>query len=654
MERLVDLSSIEGSVAAEVIRAFMDDDVEPQTRHAQLLLVDAGGFLVKNGMESRFITYLAGHLSHVDILSIFQAVDISNVYNAGWGQLFGYLNQFNRPLPVDELISNGYGKTVLRLAREGHDITGSYQTDYGVDHVRATMKVRGEGVLDEIIGNIFPRTVEDAMWIMHHPRFRMELPEEEPAITRVTATWSDAVTDEPAGQRYGVAEKDMFFDLKDLVTTLRTTAGANPPYWMNKLTGSEFLPDFAGGNEYMDLADRLGQTFDSSAMEAVAGGQTLEYVTEADGSPVSIGKMVRLYIQRLSDPTTRNALNTELARFQRSTRAMVEGRLATMRPFNPELTPTTPGSAGGVTLDLSAQYRDVFGEAIEGHETDLRILNGHADVFAKWTKLDTAIWKAPNPELWNEVSPFACSVTVTKRSLAKRADGSCIPKITVLNRDTLSAKDKGNTARLNRQAQILRMIKFFTGNNKILRNDNGGIPNEGPFSPGDISARDVHEDAEDPDAAWGLVTDAFSSVLDNQPEVMITAESRNNTINTFAKKFLGIYGTSYRDVKGTNDPPGDTGAEGEPDADVMFDNNNYGDPQDIGSVAGSGVLDDLAETTGATGTVGIQPDIENGEEVGIDMSHMLPGTDEYAQVYRVMATVARDLIKNPNTPSGSW
>lgn len=445
-----------------------------------------------------------------------------------------------------------------------------------------------------------------------------------------------------------------------------------PKYPSSQTPPGTLSSDLAGGNEYMDLADRLGQTFDSPAMEAVAGGQTLEYVTEADGSPASIGKMVGLYIQRLSDPTTRNALNTKLARFQRSTRAMVEGRLATMRSFNPEITPTTPRSAGGVTLDLSAQFRDVFGEAIKGHETDLRILNGHADVFAKWTKLGTAIWKAPNPELGNEVSPFACSVTVTRRSLAKRADGSCIPNITVLNRDSLNAKDKGNTARLNRQAQILRMIKFFTGNNKILRNDNGGTPNEVPFSPGDISARDVHEDAEDPDAAWGLVTDAFSSVLDNQPEVvdkglaasiirafeddyrhniamikaradtrlvmslfrnqMITAESRKNTINTLAKKFLGIYGTSYRDVKGTNDPPGDTGAEGEPDADVVFDNNNYGDPQDIGSVAESGVLDDLAETTGAIGTVGKQPDIENGEEAGIDVSHMLPGTDEYAQV----------------------
>lgn len=630
------------------------------------------------------------------------------------------------------------------------------------------------------------------------------------AITRVTATWSDAVTDEPAGQRYGVAERDMFFDLKDLVTTLRTTAGANPPYWMTRLPGSEFLPDFgklasmdptrvrggynvwpagvngpnrvligdgrvdtiknaypeidangqptghslvepvaggirngfvkeykwkaggkvtgdfkgvpvwrtgegkgppgmgwplvplfsnpsgtlssdlAGGNEYTDLADRLGQTFDSPAMEAVAGGQ-LEHVTEADGSTVSIGKMVGLYIQRLPDPATRNTLNTKLATFQRSIRTMVEGRLATMRSFSPEFTPTTPGPAGGVTLDLSAQYRDIFGEAIEGHERDLRTLLGHADVFAKWTKLGTAIWRAPNPELGNEVTPFACSVTVTKRSLAKRADGSCIPKITVLNRDSLNAKDKGNAARLNRQAQILRMIKFFTGNNKILRNDNGGTPSEDPFSPGDISARDVHEDAEDQDAAWGLVTDAFSSVLDNQPEVvdkglaasiirafeddyrhniamikaradtrlvmslfrnqMITAESRKNTINTLAKKFLGIYGTSYRDVKGANDPPGDTGAEGgEPDVDVVFDSNKYGDPQDIGSVAESGVLDDLAETTGAIGTVGKQPDIENGEEAGIDVSRMLPGTDEYAQVYRVMATVTRDLIKNPNTP----
>ncbi|KAH7041632.1 LOW QUALITY PROTEIN: hypothetical protein BKA57DRAFT_472367 [Linnemannia elongata] len=176
MERLVDLSPIEGTMTARVIQMFIDHDEDPPRKYMHLL-VGAGGFLVKNGMESRFITYLAGHLSHVDILSIFQAVDISNVYNAGWRQLFGYLDQFNRPLPVDELISNGYGKTVLRLAREGHDIAGNYQTDYGVDHVRATMRVRGEGVLDEIIGNIFPRTVEDAMWIMHHPRFHVETPD---------------------------------------------------------------------------------------------------------------------------------------------------------------------------------------------------------------------------------------------------------------------------------------------------------------------------------------------------------------------------------------------------------------------------------------------------------------------------------------------
>ncbi|KAF9284887.1 hypothetical protein BGZ88_009747 [Linnemannia elongata] len=181
MERLVDLSPIEGTMTARVIQMFIDHDEDPPQKY-MYLLVGAGGFLVKNGMESRFITYLAGHLSHVDILSIFQAVDISNVYNAGWRHLFGALDQFSRAIPVDELISNGYGKSVLRLAREGHDITGNYHTDYGVDHVRATMMVRGEGVLDEIIRNIFPRTVEDAMWIMHHPRFRVELPEEEPGL----------------------------------------------------------------------------------------------------------------------------------------------------------------------------------------------------------------------------------------------------------------------------------------------------------------------------------------------------------------------------------------------------------------------------------------------------------------------------------------
>ncbi|KAF8921709.1 hypothetical protein EDD21DRAFT_393222 [Dissophora ornata] len=190
MGRVVDLSSIKGSVAAEVIQAFMDGDRRPQGEYVQQHLVDAGGFLVKNGMEDEYITYLCGYLSHADIFSIFRAVDISDEYNANWGQLFGALNQFNRGIPIDELISNGYGKAVLRLAREGHDITGNYHTDYGVDHVRATMEVRGEGVLDEIIGNIFPRTVEDAMWIMHHPRFRIELPEEEPGVP--LTIWRDA------------------------------------------------------------------------------------------------------------------------------------------------------------------------------------------------------------------------------------------------------------------------------------------------------------------------------------------------------------------------------------------------------------------------------------------------------------------------------
>ncbi|KAG0071812.1 hypothetical protein BGZ89_009345, partial [Linnemannia elongata] len=60
MERLVDLDPIKGSTTARVIQSFMDGGDDPQLEH-RYLLVGAGGFLVRNGMDERFIEYLLRH-----------------------------------------------------------------------------------------------------------------------------------------------------------------------------------------------------------------------------------------------------------------------------------------------------------------------------------------------------------------------------------------------------------------------------------------------------------------------------------------------------------------------------------------------------------------------------------------------------------------
>ncbi|KAG0067758.1 hypothetical protein BGZ89_005711 [Linnemannia elongata] len=447
--------------------------------------------------------------------------------------------------------------------------------------------------------------------------------------------------------------------------------------------------------DYKQAIDSIGGLLGGDAYETVndgAGNPLMSRLVLDGGRKVTISKMLSRYVTGLPAGARRDSLMGKIQRVQDGVRTVAVMRYNSLREFN---SPALFRPLGSVGLVTPLDNLPILGPT-EGtiSVSSLEDVVSHVSMLVSWQSVGVPIWQEPAGTHAGETSPFTCPAGgTTKRNLAKRAD-ACVPKIVVTGKDSLGAKDKGAVARRARQADILRRIRELTKDVKIFPNDNGGTPPEDPFT-GDIPPREMHADAEDADGAWELVTNAFETIIDTQPELldksmvasvirafkedyrfniatikarpdtrllmglfrnqMISAESRKNSIDNLAKKYLATFGTSYRAEKSADDQPNsalDTLNEngvGE-DVETTFDGSNYGSAQDVGSVAEASVMDDLAEVTGAMQPVAKQPDVEGGEEGGIDMSRAVPGTNEYAQVYRVMATVTRDLIKNPATP----
>ncbi|KAH7041629.1 hypothetical protein BKA57DRAFT_472360 [Linnemannia elongata] len=174
LERLskTDLSSIRGSLAEKVVQRFMDGSYEPRMgpRHRNIL-VSAGGFLKRNGMEEEYMDFLFTYqwqLDGDDLIAAFQMMDVPNKPNDRWLAIVSRHNPNDTSL-VECLISSGCEKWVTYLAKLGFLIEAP---DLGVEHVKEAIRVHGNGAL-EGLKRIYPRTVEDAMWIMDQDGFQV-------------------------------------------------------------------------------------------------------------------------------------------------------------------------------------------------------------------------------------------------------------------------------------------------------------------------------------------------------------------------------------------------------------------------------------------------------------------------------------------------
>ncbi|OAQ31894.1 hypothetical protein K457DRAFT_135674 [Linnemannia elongata AG-77] len=174
MERLsiTDLSSIRSSLAEKVVQRFMDGSYEPQMgpRHRKIL-VSAGGFFKRNGMEEEYMEFLFTYVWQLDLddlVTAIQMMDVPNKPNDRWRAIVARYNPDETSM-VETLISSGCEKWVSYLAKLGFFIEAP---DLGVEHVKEAIRVHGYGAL-EGLKRIYPRTVEDAMWIMDQDRFRV-------------------------------------------------------------------------------------------------------------------------------------------------------------------------------------------------------------------------------------------------------------------------------------------------------------------------------------------------------------------------------------------------------------------------------------------------------------------------------------------------
>ncbi|KAG0055691.1 hypothetical protein BGZ83_007698 [Gryganskiella cystojenkinii] len=183
---LEDLALVQCTYVGKLVQAFMEDSYEHSWRSLTTLIC-ASGFLMRHGMEKKLSELLhrwSHDLTLGDVIHLSRIMD-GRIPLESWKTILRPIFREQRGL-VDNLILNGCEKVVTYLARCGYDVT---TTDVlTVEHVREMVKVHGYGILDKV-QQMYPKTVEDSVWIMHQSRYRVNVTESTGASTLGNDYW---------------------------------------------------------------------------------------------------------------------------------------------------------------------------------------------------------------------------------------------------------------------------------------------------------------------------------------------------------------------------------------------------------------------------------------------------------------------------------
>ncbi|KAK5808354.1 hypothetical protein F5H01DRAFT_351922 [Linnemannia elongata] len=190
---LEDLALVQCTYVGKLVQAFLEDSYEHSWRSLTTLIC-ASGFLMKHDMEKKLSELLhrwSHDLTLGDVIHLSRIMD-GRIPLESWKAILGPIFREQGGL-VDNLILNGCEKVVTYLARCGYDVT---TTDVlTVEHVREMVKVHGYGILDKV-QQMYPKTVEDSVWIMHQSRYRVNVTESTGASTLGNDYWIPSAIEE--------------------------------------------------------------------------------------------------------------------------------------------------------------------------------------------------------------------------------------------------------------------------------------------------------------------------------------------------------------------------------------------------------------------------------------------------------------------------
>ncbi|KAF9971886.1 hypothetical protein BGZ73_005054 [Actinomortierella ambigua] len=348
----------------------------------------------------------------------------------------------------------------------------------------------------------------------------------------------------------------------------------------------------------------------------------------------------------------------------------------------------TAGTNAVFDLD---RFNSALGENIRS-ETYL-----HAIVLKGMIRAGVALNRIPTSSNSNGQINYGGCGGLTRRSLIKRQEGTCIPitNLDVVNDDTMGEGQVPDDFVKQSELNTYRAIKYATNNPKILPRDTGEGVSSDPLDNTELDPTELYDGAETIDDAMNAIEDAFSAILDKEPAEVdkslvskilkgfkkeirmriannkgvrdvqwllslrnkrITAEAKKNAYERLVEKYQDKFG-NHPDLDDPDDPPtmDPNGGGIEMSAfdismELPFHEEDYEPPSVTDAVATSDVLQIASEVVPGMQKLDDAPSVEEGGETYIDPTHALPGTNEFAGLFRRMATTVRDIVNDPTTP----
>ncbi|KAI1316305.1 hypothetical protein EDD11_010148 [Mortierella claussenii] len=183
---LEDLALIQDTFVGKLVQSCMKGSYEYSWKNLTVLTC-ASGFLTKQGMGKELDELLHRwryNLTLPDVVHLSQVMD-EQIPLESWKTILGPIFREEAGL-VDDLILNGCENIVTCLVKCGYDVLNADALT--VEHVREMVSIHGTGTLDRV-QQMYPKTVEDSVWIMYQRRYHIKAIESTGASTFGNDYW---------------------------------------------------------------------------------------------------------------------------------------------------------------------------------------------------------------------------------------------------------------------------------------------------------------------------------------------------------------------------------------------------------------------------------------------------------------------------------